>query len=253
MVLDAGSALHGGWVAMKSEGRVILEAMNAMGYDAMALGRMDVAIGLEALNERAGEATFPFLSANLVGKEDKRPLFEPYTILERQGAKIGIIGLSEPQAVQAPGVPDKATVLPPVETGIKYVAELRDQVDILIVLSHAGLEEDKALAVAAPGIDVIIGGLTRKLMRVPERVGNTLIVQQGYKGEWMGRLVATFDAQGVPGDVSEDVITLGPDYADDPEMVALVDKWNKLHPSPTPRPTRTPDPRTLTAAPAKKQ
>ena len=244
MVLDAGNTLVGQWLSLKTDGRVMVEAMNLMAYDALTLGQMDLALGLDVLKERQAEAKFLFLSANVVSLSDKKPLFQPYVVLERGGARIGIIGLSEPQAAQAPGVSDVAIVLNPVETARQYVGELRDKVDILIILSHLGLEEDKALAQVVPGIDIIVGGKTLQLMRQPEQVGNTLIVQQGYRGEWVGNLKATFDAQGVPSDFLEEIITLGADYADDPEMVSIVQKWAALYPSPTlvPQPTEPPTP-----------
>ena len=247
LALDAGSSLSGDWVSLKSQGRVMVEGMNAMGYDAMALGRMDFALGLEALKEREAEADFAFLSANVVGVGDGQPIFEPYTLLERQGARIGVIGLSEPEAIRVPGVTDEVVVLDPLEAARRHVPELRDRVDLLIVLSHVGLEQDIALAQAVPGINVIVGGYTRKLMKQPERVGNTLIVQQGYLGEWLGRLQVTFDGEGVPTEFSETIITLDPRVTDDKDMTDLVQKWKALYPSPTPRPTRTPDP-TLTAS-----
>lgn len=239
LVLDAGNTLVGQWLSVQTNGQVMVEAMNLMGYDALTLGQMDLALGLDALKERQKEAKFPFLSANVVSSSDLKPLFQPYVVLERQGARIGIIGLSEPQAAQAPGISDMVIVLNPVEAARQYVGELRDQVDILIVLSHLGLEEDKALAQVVSGIDIIVGGRTRQLMRQPEKVGHTLIVQQGYLGEWMGRLKASFGADGVPDDYTEDIITLGPEYADDPEMVELVRRWAVLYPSPTPVPPPT--------------
>lgn len=242
LVLDAGSSLVGQWLSVQSNGQVMVEAMNLMGYDALTLGQMDLSLGLETLRKLQAEAQFPFLSANLVSPSDLKPLFQPYIVLERQGARIGIIGLTEPQAGQVPGISEQVIVLDPVETARRYVGELREQVDLLIVLSHLGLEEDKALAQVVSGIDIIVGGRSRQLMRQPEEVGNTLIVQQGYLGEWMGRLKASFDAEGVPTDYSADIITLGPEYADDPQMVEIVQKWAVLYPSPTPVPQPTEHP-----------
>jgi len=241
LVVDAGSALGGGWTALKSGGEVMVEAMNLMDYDAMALGRMDFALGLPILQERAKDASFPFLAANIVTLAGE-PLFEAFTIFERDGVRVGILGLSESEVVRIAGIEDQAKALDFIDAAARYVPELRPQVDLLVVLSHVGLDEDKALAAAVPGIDIIIGGNTRKLMQVPERVGNTLVVQQGYRGEWMGKLDAAFDAEGNIVDAKETLITLGPDYADDPEMAALVAKWAKLYPTPTPRPRPTSTP-----------
>ncbi len=240
LLLDAGGSLVGQWVSVRSQGRNLVEAMSAMGYDAIAVGHAELTIGLEALKERQAEASFAFLSANLVSSEEMKPIFDPYMLLERKGTRIGIIGLSELEAAQAVDVGEQATVLEPISSASGYVDELRDKVDILIVLSHLGLDKDKELAQALPGIDIIVGGYSRILMQEPERVGNTLIVQQGYKGEWMGRLRATFDAQGVPVAYEEEVITLGPEFEDDPEMAALVEKWDSLYPTLTPWPTATP-------------
>lgn len=240
LLLDAGSSLVGAWEASKSLGKVTVESMSLMGYDAMAVGRMDLAIGLEAIRQRQQEAEFPFLSANIVNEESGELLFDPYVILERRGVRIGIIGLSEAQAIQVPLLKIKAKVLDPVEAIRDLAAELREQVHLLIVLSHLGLDADMALAQAVPGIDIIIGGNTRQLMPAPQRVGNTIIVQQGYRGEWMGKLTASFDAQGVPTEYAEKVITLTDAYADDPELAALVHKYQELYPRPTPIPTPTP-------------
>lgn len=242
LYLDAGSSLMGQWVSLKSKGEAIVETMNAMGYDAMTVGRMDLSSGLENLQERQKQAEFPILSANLVPIEGNEPIFEPYTLIEREGIRIGIIGLSEQEAFQAPGVTDKARVLDPTTVAKRYVAELRDQVDLLIVLSRIGLDNDQLLAQAVPGIDIIIGGNTRKLMNKPERVGNTLIVQQGYRGEWVGKLTASFDGKGVLAEFKEEIITLDDKFADDPEMVEIMKPWRALYPTPTPRPTYTPTP-----------
>jgi 2',3'-cyclic-nucleotide 2'-phosphodiesterase (5'-nucleotidase family) len=237
LVLDAGRSLMGQWLAQKSEGKVTLEAMNSMGYDAMTLGQSDFILGMDLLKKREAEAKFPFLAANLVNTADNKPVFKAYVILERQGIRVGIIGLTETKGVPGQSLPDKTALLDPVETARRYVGELRSQVDLLIVLSHLGIEDDTALAKAVPGIDVIVGGNTSKLMEAPDRAGNTLIVQQGYRGEWMGRLQANFDAQGVPSQAKEEIITLDDHFADDAEVATLVKKWAVQFPSPTPPPT----------------
>lgn len=242
LILDAGSALVGAWEASKSLGQVTVASMNLMAYDAMAVGRMDLAIGLDEMRMRQEEATFPFLSANIADEESAELFFDPYVVLDRQGLRIAIIGLSEPEAIVVPLLKVRAKVLEPAAAIEGLVAELRPEVDLVVVLSHLGLDPDKALAEAIPGIDIIIGGNTRQLMNAPERVGNTLVVQQGYRGEWVGKLTATFDAEGVPSAFAEAMLTLGEEYADDPEQAALVKRAKELYPQPTPEPTPTSEP-----------
>lgn len=234
LVLDAGDTLFGQMLALQSEGQVIVEAMNAMGYDAMAVGQMDLAKGVDTLLTRAKAAHFAILSCNLVGAKDQKPIFQPYTILERGGVRFGLIGVTEPEALQSPGVREVAQVLDPVTSVKEYLAEIKAQSDVLIVLSHLGVERDRALAQAVPEIDLIVGGRSRKLMTAPDIVGNTIITQMGYDGEWLGRLDVTLDAQGQLHDPQTTVIELGPDVADDPELKALVDAYKERFPQPTP-------------------
>lgn len=235
LVLDAGNTLTGRWLTQKSKGAVMVEAMNAMGYDAMVVGQIDMAVGMDEIKKREAEAKFPFLSANIVSLANKEAIFKPYTILERGGKRIAVIGISDQQSIQAPGIPDQATLLDPAQTTQKLVTELRPQVDLLIVLSRLGLDSDKALAKAVPGIDVIVGGDTRKLMPQPERVGDTLIIQQGYLGEWLGAMDVSY-TQGKPDQVAVRVLSLTSDYADDSEITALLQKYGQLYPTPTATP-----------------
>ncbi|MFP3896637.1 MAG: bifunctional metallophosphatase/5'-nucleotidase [Anaerolineales bacterium] len=239
-VLDAGNSLAGNLISLESKGGVIVEGMNAMGYDALTLGRMEFALGLETLEGIKESADFVLLSANVVEKDSQDLIFEPYTVLKRQGITAGIVGLSEADVKAAGETEEKVQVLDPSETAQRYVDELRDQIDVLIILSHLGFDEDKMLAEKVPGIDIIVGGNTRKLMREPERVGNTLIVQQGYSGEWIGHLKVDFDAQGNLVDGEIDAVALDDSYPDDADMMEILEKWKALHPSPTPRPTNTP-------------
>ncbi len=239
-MLDAGSSLMGEWVSLASQGRITVEAMNQMGYDAMVIGRMDLLKGLAVAQERAKEATFAVLSANLVSKSEGKPLFDPYAIIIKRGVRVGVIGLSDEMALRMPGVSEVAKLLDPQETARRYVAELSGYVDAIIVLSRLGLEEDRALAYAVPGIQVIVGGKTRQLMTEPERVGNTIIVQQGYDGEWLGYLKVTFDAQGTPISARAMPITLTEGFPDDPQVAAIVERYKAQYPTPTAQPAPTP-------------
>jgi len=238
LLLDAGDTLFGQTLSLQSEGHVIIEAMNTMGYDAMAVGQMDLAKGVEALLARAKEARFPILSCNLVGAQDQKPIFQPYTILERGGVRFALLGVTEPAALEAPGVRDVAQVLDPVASVKKHLGEIKGQSDVLIVLSHLGVEGDRALAQAVPEINLIVGGKSKRLMSVPDIVGNTFITQMGYDGEWLGRLDVTLDAQGQLRDPQGAIIELGPDVAEDAELKALVDSYKEQFPQPTAEATK---------------
>jgi 2',3'-cyclic-nucleotide 2'-phosphodiesterase (5'-nucleotidase family) len=213
--------------------------MNAMGYDAMAVGVMDLWLGLDVFQSLHDQAKFAMVSANLL-TADGKPLVDPYVVLERKGLRIGIIGITEPEAELQSVVPDlngKVTSEDPVKALQRYLPELRSRVDVVIVLSRLGLERDAALAKAVPGIDMIVGGGARTLMDKPQQVGSTLIVQQGYNGEWMGRTEVQYNEQGQIDKATTEGVALGPDIKDDPDLAALTKRWDQLYPTPTPEPT----------------
>ncbi len=241
LVLDAGNALFGYWPSMESEGTIMVEAMNAMGYDAMALGAYDLYLGLEILARRMADASFPMLSANLENSEGE--LIAPsHVVIERDGVTFGIIGLTQPDVMKLRGVEKLVDVKDPATAARPLVDALRDEVDVLLVLSHIGFDEDLALAANVGGIDIIIGGNTRRLMQVPQRVGDTVIVQQGYAGEWIGRLRVTYDAKWKIIGATESLVTLDETFPDDPELKTMRDAWAERWPSPTPEPSPTPTP-----------
>jgi 5'-nucleotidase/UDP-sugar diphosphatase len=239
LLLDAGNTLFGQWLAQRSDGRAIVQAMNALDYDAMAVGATDLDKGLQVLMERAKEARFAILSCNIARTEDGETVLAPYTVVDRNGVRLGILGVTEPEAIGVLEVADAATVADPVESVRKFVPEVRAKSDIVILLSHLGLEADQALAKAVPGINIIVGGKSRQTLQAPEVVGATVIVQAGYDGKWLGRLDVTFDAQQEPVDPKVEIISLGPEVADDPELAKLVASYRELFPQPTPVPSPT--------------
>jgi len=237
LVLDAGDTLLGQTVSLQSEGAAIVETMNAMGYDAMAVGRLDLIKGIDVVTRRAQEAQFAILSCNLVRKGTRELVLPASTIIERDGVRFGILGVTEPQAAQAPGAEETVEVLDPTEAVRAALPDLQARSDVVIVLSHLGLEEDLALAKAVPGIDIIVGGRSRQLVQPPEVVGDTIVTQMGFDGEYMGRLDVTVNEDGRLSDPLGAMIVLGPDYADDSELAALVARLKGEYGEPTP-PTR---------------
>jgi 2',3'-cyclic-nucleotide 2'-phosphodiesterase (5'-nucleotidase family) len=117
------------------------------------------------------------------------------------GVRFGIIGLTYPSSaiIKASAV-QGLKFSSGTEAVRKYLPEVRQQSDIVIVLSHLGLassypgqDGDTELAMAVPGIDIIVGGHSHVELRNARRVGDALIVQAGSKGKYLGRLELTID------------------------------------------------------------
>jgi len=154
LLLDAGDSLiNDHYPAKSSDGESSIAAYNFLGYDALAIGSLDLTLlNVVTMTQRLSEAEFPVLSANVraAGVEDL--LAEPYTIVERGGHQIAILGLTDAADLEGWTIDD------PLTTAKEWVPVLQEQAGIVIVLSHAGVDVDKVIAAEVPGIDIIISG-----------------------------------------------------------------------------------------------
>ncbi len=225
LLLAAGDMIQGSNWANMFQGKSVVELMNSMRFDAMTLGNHELDFGQEALKERISEATFPVLGANVEGLQH----LKPFVILERGGVKVGIIGVvtEETPVSTHPRNVTGLRFLPAAEAVEKYVKELRNRADILIVLSHIGHGADRMLAEKVKGIDVIVGGHTHTKVLTPVRIGSTLIVQAWEHGKALGVLdlkirdgkIAEYDGH------LEDVKPLP--GKEDRQILAVVEKYRQ--------------------------
>ena len=197
LLLDAGDTLQGTYVANSNQGQVVIEAMNLAGYEAWTLGNHEFDFGQETLRARIAQARFPALAANLYDTSTGRlwDAVTPYAILQAGTARVAIVGLSYPST---PGITKPANVAglefrSAEETMRRVLPEVEQQGGLIIVLSHLGIDGDRALAETVDGIDVIVGGHSHLAMDRPEVVNGTVIVSAGSKGQSLGRLELEVD------------------------------------------------------------
>lgn len=197
------------------------KGMNKIGYDAMALGNHEFDNALEVLFKQKDWAGFPFLSANIYAKDSGQRLFDPYHIFERQGLKIGVLGLTTEDTAKI-GNPEFLANIEfrnPINEASQLVPELRSQVDVLIAATHMGHYEDAKHGINAPGdvslarqvkgLDMIIGGHSQDPVCMsaenqvnaafqpgdacmPDSQNGTLIMQAHEWGKYVGRADFTF-------------------------------------------------------------
>ena len=186
LLLSAGDMIQGDNWANLFQAESVIELMNEMRFDAMVLGNHEFDFGQDVLKKRVSEARFPVLGANVEGLGFLRP----YIIKELKGIKLAIIGVVT-EDVPASTHPRNVAGLKffsPVETVGKYVKELRNKVDVIIVLSHIGYPADRVLAEEVKGIDLIVGGHSHTKITRPVSIRNTLIVQAWEHGKALGVL-----------------------------------------------------------------
>nr|AYM52768.1 2'3'-cyclic-nucleotide 2'-phosphodiesterase 5'-nucleotidase [Simulacricoccus ruber] len=194
LLLDAGDTIGDTMLAARTEGRAVIEAMNRMGYDAMAVGNHEPDFGEAALRERMSQARFPVLAANVTRAADGALLARPYVIREVGGLRVGLLGLAYPSTplTSARRNVDGLHFAAAASTARTFVPRMRQEgAQLVIALTHLGLGADRQLAREVEGIDVIVGGHSHNRMADALRVGGTLIVQAGAHGSDLGRLDLT--------------------------------------------------------------
>ena len=196
LLLDGGDAWQGTFTSNSNRGEAVTKAMSLMRYDAQALGNHDFDWGQDTLAQRAKEASFPFLAANLRDTSGAIPAYaKPWIVKDVGLAKIGVIGLTNPRSatiVKAASI-SGLTFLPAVETVKQYLPEVRAAADVIVVLTHIGIDEDTLLAQQVPDIDIIVGGHTHLPLRTARSIGKTKIYQAGAYTENLGRVEITVD------------------------------------------------------------
>ena len=160
-------------------------AMNAIGYEAMALGNHEFDGPLQILDMQEKWAKFPFLSANVFYKSTGKPLVKPYTVLDKQGLKIAVVGLTTEDTAKLgnPEYQGNIKFTDPTTTAKSTLKEINKTVkpDVRIALTHMGYYYDGKHGSNAPGdvslarnldknaFDMIIGGHSHDPICVDEK------------------------------------------------------------------------------------
>jgi 2',3'-cyclic-nucleotide 2'-phosphodiesterase / 3'-nucleotidase len=181
--------------------------MNYMNYDAFTVGNHDIEQGYSTYYKAMKESDFPWLSANGI-KHDGSTFFKPYTIIEKNGIKVGIVGLTTPAIPMwldeslYPGIEWKDMV----STAEKYAKLLRPKVDVLVGLFHAGMNDEyskqytdsqnlpnenasRLVAENVPDFDIIFSGHSHRVF--PDEgedcvVNNSAMVMSGSHARYLG-------------------------------------------------------------------
>jgi 2',3'-cyclic-nucleotide 2'-phosphodiesterase (5'-nucleotidase family) len=225
-------------------------AMNALNYDAMAVGNHEYNFGLQVLEKARGEAKFPWLSANTYNKGTDQTHYTPYIVKEIGGARIAVLGLTTPGIPNWENAPNYAGLefREPVSEAKKWVPVLRqkEHADVVVIAMHMGLEEDlrtgeinpgqvtnenRAIAIAkqVPGVDFIFMGHTHR--EVPSVVINGVqLIQANYWGRHLARVDLYLEPNGRGWRVfgrSARTIPVDDRTVADPDLLRIGEPYNR--------------------------
>jgi 5'-nucleotidase/UDP-sugar diphosphatase len=238
-VFDAGDCLNGSVFSLEFHDLADYDAMNETGIDYAVYGNNDFDLTGAEFSAARKHAHFPLVLANVVKRGTDSTILPPYLIGNWDGLRVGVIGLVT-KASQSRGIAQTAfTVLSPLEVAKKYVPIVRPQVDLLILVTHIGIEEDKQIAKEVSGIDIIVGGhshtrLAHGITIMPDSVKSgdatqTIIVQDGHYTPELGEL--TFTTMHDPtgrwhvSSFTEELLSLTDKIKDDPATERVVKKY----------------------------
>ncbi|MFP4687387.1 MAG: bifunctional metallophosphatase/5'-nucleotidase, partial [bacterium] len=189
--IDAGDWFTGVPESDLTDGEAMIAGLNEIDYDFLTIGNHEFDVGTDTLVRRIDELKHPVLNSNVYLLTDTRPQRFPGTIanalVEKKGIKFGFFALltEEMKGYDIEGV-EFESVLPTARSQVDQLAD--SGADVIVAVTHIGLEEDKKLARAVKGIDVIIGSHTHSRLDPPEFENKTIIAQAGGQLTQVGRL-----------------------------------------------------------------
>jgi 5'-nucleotidase/UDP-sugar diphosphatase len=201
-LFDAGD-MFTGMLSNQTRGEALMEMMLSMGYDAMAIGNHEFDYGAENFTRQMHRVPFPVLAANVFYKGTTRYYSRPYTLLERNGVRVAVIGIigQDARSVALPSGITELDFTDPIPAVRAAVRELKPRVDLVVVLAHQGktgpqqsdaearpdvqrdFDEDIRLCGEVEGIDVFVGGHAHRGIETPfvhPKTGTLIVQTYGY-------------------------------------------------------------------------
>jgi sulfur-oxidizing protein SoxB len=238
LLLDGGDTWQGSATALWTKGQDMVDACKLIGVDMMA-PHWEFTLGHERVKQIVDndfKGKIEFLAQNVKTADFGDPVFAPYALREMNGVKVAVIG----QAFPYTPIANPRWMVPDWSFGIqddnmqKTVDEARAKgAQVVVVLSHNGMDVDLKMASRVTGIDAILGGHTHDGVPQPVKVRNpggvTLVTNAGSNGKFLG--VLDFDVRN--GKIRDFRYKLLPVFANllpaDAEMAALIDKIRAPH------------------------
>ncbi|MEO7331700.1 MAG: bifunctional UDP-sugar hydrolase/5'-nucleotidase [Minicystis sp.] len=179
--LDGGDCFQGAPIFNFFAGEAEIRTMSAMGTDAMSVANHEFDRGALNLGLQLQKwASFPVLAANYRLEDPSQPgasplgsIITPFTTFDLEGLKVGVIGMGNLSSLTSIfDAPNRLGIQPlnTVEAAQFYIDLIRPQVDVVVFVTHLGLDVDERMIANTTGIDVVLGGHNHIVLQPPKRV-----------------------------------------------------------------------------------
>ena len=191
----SGDMLQGSLMDKEFKGLSTIEIMNYLAPDVVTLGNHELDYGLSHLLFLEKMANFPIVNSNLYIKKYSKRLMNPYIIINVDGFDLMFIGIITEEVLKSLKKDDSISTFVGLEDAAAEVGKIcnaykNDDIDLTVLLTHIGFEEDKKLASMldpAWGVDLIIGGHSHTVLEQPAKINNILIAQAAVGTDQVGR------------------------------------------------------------------
>jgi 5'-nucleotidase / UDP-sugar diphosphatase len=243
-LVDAGDYSDGTAFSIEYHGEADLAAMNAVGYDFGTIGNHELNNPAAQVKKLVAATRYQLVCANVSDRSTGSPLVAPFVIRNVGPVRIGLFGLTTHEGATYPAAKEALDVTDEITAARATVKAMVGQVDIIVLLSHAGTDVDEKIAAEVPEIDVIVGGHSHSRLPSGEfvwksedlfvgDVNGTVIVQDHKWGGELGRLDLLFmkDDKGIchVDRYRARLLPVTADVPADPDVAAVVDRfWQPL-------------------------
>ena len=242
VLVDAGDTFTRGPLTTTYEGLADVEAMNAVGYELAAIGNnefkakdaieQDDAAGAQAaLLQVVKRSRFPWLCANAT--DSRGALLEgvqPYVVREWNDVRVGFLGLTAPRSAFYPQTRGWK-ITDPIAAANTWIPRARAHCDVLIAVTHLGVDLDRALVAKTRGLDAVVGGDSHTFLYQAVEARNldgarVPIVQDGEWGVNLGRFDLRFHKDDAGkwslGGYDYRLLPVGPQLKEAPDVAAVI-------------------------------
>lgn len=236
VVITAGDELTGRYFHAFG-GEATYTLMSEAGYEIGAFGNHEFDYGPGSLADALEHRAFDHICTDLaVGGTPLAGKCVPWLIEDHDGLKVGFFSMMT-ESLPYVASPGEVTLTGTnLETAHRAVRELRDAgAQVIVCISHTGLDNDIEVARSVPGIDIIYGGHSHRYTSEARRMGGTFVVNAGTKGPYLLRLDLTTDSEGRmdPESVRQTLIPVAPPVEPAPDVEATLASFREAMPEAT--------------------
>ncbi len=194
LLLDSGNFSDNPTPAGDLKTKGLLQAMERLGYQVVNVGERDIRMGYAEFARRTADTPFQYISANIVDRKTKKPVFPPHAVVDavssdgRSRVRVGVIGIVRYNPMFLKSGPNGNIVIahPRERVEVEMEALRKKNVDVIVLLAGLNKTDAKVIAAQVPGIDFVLGSYGGMVTSAEETAGDATILYCGNRGQRIG-------------------------------------------------------------------